>query len=122
MKPFDLEAAKRGEPIQTRDGRPVKFIAHVPEATESQRVLVLIDEAVCFRYSTGSFLSRNPDRADLFMASRKRTVWVNLYRPYADDYSYGQPATCFATKELADGSTSVNKRVGNRAWRLEIEE
>ena len=33
LRPFDLDAAKRGEPICCRDGRPAKFIAHVPEAT-----------------------------------------------------------------------------------------
>ena len=43
MKPFDLEAAKAGAPIVTRDGRPAKFIAHVAEAHPSQRLLVLID-------------------------------------------------------------------------------
>ena len=32
MKPFDLEAAKAGAPIVTRDGRSAKFIAHVAEA------------------------------------------------------------------------------------------
>ena len=39
MKPFDLEAAKRGEPIQCRDGRPVKFIGHVPEAHDHNRIV-----------------------------------------------------------------------------------
>jgi len=28
MKPFDLEAAKRGEPIITRDGVEAHFVAH----------------------------------------------------------------------------------------------
>lgn len=120
MKPFDLEAAKRGEPIQTRDGQLVKFIAHVPEADESQRLVILIDNTVVGFYKKGTHARDLETELDLFMAPRKRTVWVNLYRPYADDYSYGQPATCFATKELADGSTSVNKRVGNRAWPLEL--
>lgn len=42
LRPFDLDAAKRGEPICTRDGSPAKFIAHVPEATPIfDRVIVL---------------------------------------------------------------------------------
>ena len=40
MKPFNLEAAKAGAPLVTRDGRPAKFIAHVAEAHPSQRLLV----------------------------------------------------------------------------------
>lgn len=28
MKPFDLELAKAGHPVQTRDGRPVRIICY----------------------------------------------------------------------------------------------
>lgn len=31
MKPFNLEGAKAGKPIATRDGRPVKFITCLEE-------------------------------------------------------------------------------------------
>lgn len=79
MKPFDLEAAKRGEPIQTHDGRAVRFVGHVPEAREACRVVVLVagkDSPVMMRedgrYGTGD------ESPYLFMASR--TVYVNLYR------------------------------------------
>lgn len=38
MKPFNLEAAKNGAPIITRNGRPAKFVGHFPENAEDQRV------------------------------------------------------------------------------------
>jgi len=122
MKPFDLEAAKRGEPIQTRDGRPVKFIAHVPEAREGDRVVMLFEDVVLASGESGHFyLSKEPHHYDLFMAPRKRTMWVNLH-PYAGiSTSYGYPATVYATKEMAD-AVSNQDRQGNRAWPLEIEE
>lgn len=41
-KPIDLEAAKRGEPILW-NGSPAKFVAHVPEAAEMYRVVVLLE-------------------------------------------------------------------------------
>ena len=41
-KPFDLEAAKRGNPILWNK-RPAKFVAHVPEAAEFYRVVVLLE-------------------------------------------------------------------------------
>lgn len=41
-KRFDLEAAKRGEPILW-NGSPSKFIAHVPEAAEMYRVVALLE-------------------------------------------------------------------------------
>ena len=55
MKPFDLEAAKAGAPIVTRDGRPAKFIAHVAEAHPSQRLLVLIDGTVHTKFESGKY-------------------------------------------------------------------
>ena len=41
MKPFDLEAAKRGDPIQAEDGRKLEFVAYVPGAHAGYRVVVL---------------------------------------------------------------------------------
>ena len=43
MKPFNLEAAMRGDPIITRSGETAKFITYVPEADEQDRVVVLIN-------------------------------------------------------------------------------
>ena len=115
MKPFDLEAAKRGEPIQTRDGTPVKFIAHVPEAKREIRVVVLIDGEIVCMNEEGSHTEVLATELDLFMAPRKRTVWVNLYSTESG-FSY-----YYDTKEKADEG-SCSRRIGHRAWPLEIEE
>lgn len=37
MKPFDLEAAKRGEPIISRNGNVVEFVARVPVCGKDSR-------------------------------------------------------------------------------------
>jgi hypothetical protein len=116
MKPFDLEAAKRGEPIQTRGGKPAKFIAHVPEATQPQQVVVLIGNSVRARYPNGTFHKWAEDDDDLFMASRKRTVWVNLY-----PMSEGKACYWYNTEKAASEAGGT-LRIGNRAWPLEIEE
>lgn len=45
MKPFNLEAAKRGEPIQTRDGRKAAFIGVIPpEFRRTIRPVIAISE------------------------------------------------------------------------------
>lgn len=68
MKPFDLEAAKRGEPIVTRDGRKVKFVAYVPEADDREVVCLVDGELILFE-KCGSFLDKKiQDRMDLLMA------------------------------------------------------
>lgn len=46
MKPFNLEAAKRGEPMITTTGLIAKFVAHIPEAQPDDRVVVLVDGQV----------------------------------------------------------------------------
>lgn len=86
MKPFDLEAAKRGEPICTRDGRPAKFIAHVPgSAREDQKILVLVDGDIYAHCEDGTFHEeRHKSGKDLFMAPRKKTLWFNLFIPHTN--------------------------------------
>lgn len=95
MKPFDLEAAKRGEPIVTRDGRKAKFVAHVPECDSLSRVYAFVegDKAVNAYNEAGEYIPSGRALCDLFMAPRKRTVYVNIYR-----HSY---ARWHATEEIA---------------------
>ena len=114
MKPFNLEAAKAGALIVTRDGRPAKFIAHVGEAQPSQRLVVLIDGGVYTKFESGGY-SKSPAHVspnDLFMAPVKRTVWANVY-------GYGGATWYNTEKEANDGALSA--RLGDRAWPIEIE-
>lgn len=116
MRKFDLDAAKRGEPIMCRDGTPARFIAHVPDAREGNRVIALIGDMIITAYEDGSRHQRDMETFfDLFMAPKKRTVWVNLY-PNENRLCY-----YYDTEEEAE-EASAHKRIGNRAWRLEIEE
>ena len=115
MKKFDLEAAKRGEPIVTRGGEAAKFIAHVPDAEIDFRLVVMLDGVIECYCDDGSYRTSGKSTCDLFMATSKRTVWIN---PYAD-------GTCdkylYATEDDADNAQGYG-RIGNRAWPLEIEE
>jgi len=114
MKPFDLEAAKRGEPIVCRDGTPAKFIAHVPEACPAYRVVVLVDDLVAAKCADGRHWPDSDSDNDIFMAPKKRTVWINAYWNGATVFSFG-------TEEDADKAAGSG-RVGGKAWPLEIEE
>ena len=88
MKPFDLEAAKRGEPICDRAGNPVRFIAHVPEATNpGKRVIVLtLNGAISLHYENGRYTPSDCDYG-LFMATKKvkREGWINVYSRRPND-------------------------------------
>src|SRR6056297_3034805 len=113
MKPFNLEAAKRGEPIVCRDGTPAKFVAHVPEAKGSNKVIALADKLVFTCFENGSrSLFGDETSTDLFMAQKKRTVWINIY---------GTSATVYCSEQDAD-KRAISWRIGNRAYPVEVEE
>lgn len=80
---FDLDAAKAGAAIQTRDGRKARFVAHVPEAAISGQVIVLIegDNHVTVFGLDGEQDCYHGLPERLFMAPKpKKTVYVNLFR------------------------------------------
>lgn len=81
MKPFNLEQAKAGRPLVTRDGRSARFIAHVPEAAPLYRVLCLVaKEASVFTFTeTGKAFPDTDTSHDLFMVSSKRTWWIAVW-------------------------------------------
>ena len=70
MKPFDLEAAKKGDPIITREGKAMKFIAYVPEALTYSKIVCLTDKGgFTFYQETGRIYHGDLEHPeDLFMA------------------------------------------------------
>lgn len=119
MKPFDLKAAKRGEPIQTADGRSVRFISHVPEADESKNVVVFIENYKTLRLypenGRGDFIG-----GDLCMAPKLRTIWVNLY---LGDDGERQALMGFSSKDKAlEDAENCEYQVLFKAHKIEWEE
>lgn len=115
MKPFDLEKALAGEPVVTRNGARVTKICVFEDVKDSYPVITSINGRIRSFTSKGAYVNDDSTSPyDLFMAPKKRTVWVNLY-----------PDTTVAmvrpTKEQAD-SCAMRQRIGGKAWPLEIEE
>jgi len=73
MKPFNLDAAKSGALLITRDGRKARFIAHVPECNDGFRVLAFIDGNISATEfdDNGRFVT-NDDPRDLFMYEEEK--------------------------------------------------
>lgn len=92
-KPFDLQAAIRGEPIVTRDGRPARFVAHVPEATPYPVIAMVSGyTSVTSHTKDGEeYKDSNESDDDLFMSVRTRTVYYNLY----SSDTPGLPSPCY---------------------------
>lgn len=86
MKPFDVQAALRGEPIRCRSNEyEMKFAAYNPEADSDKRVLVWMrlkgTKGLGFRafYANGAVYKEGESSLDLFMAPRKRVVWERRF-------------------------------------------
>jgi hypothetical protein len=102
VKPFSLDAAKRGEPLVTRNGVSARFIAHVPEAGRPYRVLVLITgRGVPSSHYEDGRMTANTSDADLFMAPKKRTVYVNIYPVGCSRFDTPEEAHHFGSPDKA---------------------
>lgn len=85
MKPFDLELAKKGYPVQTTDGRPARIICFDRKGKNKPIVALIYnkeddEEYHHFYYNDGTFLtSKNKSDEDLVMVSTRKEGWVNIY-------------------------------------------
>lgn len=101
MKTFDLEAAKRGETMCDRTRRNLYFIG----VNKSGTIVCETAEGRTLHYYT----------TDLYMAPKKRTVWVNLL--------ISGKAFHYDTEESANRMIgSSDQRIGGKAYPVEIEE
>ena len=125
MKPFKLKDALRGEPVVNRAGHKIAFIAHDPDASAAFRVLARAAGADCvMTFQEDGRCGLLAEAYDLFMAPKKRMVWVNLYpdsfKREAGDPNWGD-ALWHDTQEQAD-THAAPYRIGGKAWPIVIEE
>lgn len=85
-KPFDLEAAKAGKPVCTRDGRKARIICFDRNAS-SYNIVALIEcknfpnkeEEVKVYTNDGKYIRSEKNCYDLMMLPEKHEGWVNVY-------------------------------------------
>lgn len=68
MREFNLELAQQAHNLCTRDGRPAKFIAYVPEAVKGDRLIVLINGTVYGYHENGMWRDIPDENHNLFLA------------------------------------------------------
>jgi hypothetical protein len=81
MKPFNLEKALAGNPVITRDGRPVKIAGYNEEAPFDEKIVGWIQEyGCCYWGEDGTYhTSIKYSEKDIFMAPTERKEWVILW-------------------------------------------
>ena len=91
LKPFDIQKAREGKPVCTRDGRKARIICF--DAKGTFPIIALVDENAeeyAFSYTEdGKFSAETAiSNKDLMMLPEKKKGWVNIYedmRIYASE-------------------------------------
>lgn len=91
FKKFDLEAAKAGKPVCTRDGRKARIICFDKKG-DGYPILALVEAGggeSLFQYTEdGMYLTcSDGDDRDLIMAPEKHEGWVNIYETRGKRFS-----------------------------------
>lgn len=110
LKPFDLEAAKAGKPVCTRDGRKVRIISFDRHGEDCPIIALVVDSknAECeevIDYTLDGICNENiinHNKYDLMMLTRKKEGWVNIYKDFEDTVCCVYPTE---KEALEDGET-----------------
>lgn len=86
LKPFDLEAAKAGKPVCTRDGRKARIICFDAKRKDGKNIMALIpskeypgfEDLVAYP-NNGNYHGGHENDGDLMMLPEKKEGWVNNY-------------------------------------------
>lgn len=116
MKEFDLEKAKAGAPVCTRDGRPARIICwdyqgHEVEKEEDKFPIIAL---VKFYDGERAFLYRETGKTrdkklDLMMLPVKHEGWVRLYKT-DDGKQYISAEPIYPSLKSAESAVSNNKQ------------
>lgn len=82
MKPFNLEAAKAGKPVCTRDGRKARIICFDAECNKPIVALIYdCNKETVFQYlKSGRFFVNQIDKYDLMMLPQKKEGWIIIHK------------------------------------------
>lgn len=119
LKPFNLEEAKAGKPICTRDGRKARIICYDKKG-DSDPIIALIenhlkDEEIIYHYNINGGIYTNMESIDdLCMLPEKHEGWVNVYKGIDGEITIGQypyltEETCRNVARKEDGYIGTTK-------------
>lgn len=111
MKPFDLEAAKAGKPVCTRDGRKARIISFDRHGEDCPIIALVVDSknAECeevIDYTLDGICNENiinHNKYDLMMLLEKKEGWINIY---TNSGSVETGINIYEKEEIAKSSAS----------------
>lgn len=113
LKPFNLEAAKAGKPICTRDGRKARIICFdkkgpypIIALIETEELNGEITEYVQAYDKHGHSIDENTEtKDDLVMLYKRKEKWINIYK-IDNFYCTGE---VFSSKKMAEFANDNDK-------------
>ena len=89
LKPFNLEAAKQGKPVCTRDGRKARIICFDAKRKDNRVIIALVpskdegyegtEDLISYPIN-GNYHGGHENDGDLMMLPEKHQGWVNVYK------------------------------------------
>ena len=101
LKPFDIQKAKEGKQVCTRDGRKARIICF--DAKGDKPIIALVEMGTAETPNNypidGKAVSAKETSCDLMMLPEKKEGWINIYN--ADTTFYYVDGRVFETKDEA---------------------
>ena len=91
MKAFDINMARQGAPVCTRNGKKARIICFDRDYHNDLPIVALVrehdngDELVKTYNKYGGYTGPEGNSYDLMMAPVKKKVWINFYKTAADN-------------------------------------
>lgn len=110
LKEFNIEAAKAGKPVCTRDGRKVRIICFDAKRKDGKNIIALIpskeysgfEDLVAYP-NNGNYHGGHENDGDLMMLPQKKEGWVRIYKSASNVYYLS--SNIYKTEEEAKHSS-----------------
>lgn len=121
MKDFNLEEAKAGKPVITRDGREARIVCFDRLSAGDRPIVALVSDRrgtpvleACYTYfSDGKAARGGASELDLFMKPNRVKLFMNVYLDdenddSSDGYQNGH-GYAYPSRKLADAAAGANR-------------
>ena len=111
MRKFDINLAREGKPVCTRDGRKARVLCYDFKQNEEYPILVAVEnkdgkECALLYSNDGISEMYKSSNNELVMFPEKKEGWVNVYKKEQNRYVKG----IFPSREIALNSISEKSR------------
>lgn len=110
LKPFDIQKAREGKPVCTRDGRKAIFLTTLSNKNFPVVAIVCCgQEENIYQYDINGVCDEHDNNLDLMMLPEKKEGWVNVYRD-CDGANITKDDNIYSSKDAAIASAQIIDR------------